>query len=368
MLKPIHRVTCSPALSACQQLMTTLAIWLTDPGTTPAGITQQNMQPPRFPSAIEADWLWSFLQRKKDEKTLLDRAKLVSSLSINEKKDLKDWINIVSQLVVQFQPSTPLVWPVKHPNIDDKAWKSFKFLMESFYKMGLRSESGLPYLADGTPVAQDGINYKKFVENFRNKHRLNIDPNASEVCVLCGGQLLQPEVDHWVAESAFPSLSVCADNLVVICRDCNSPSNKGIRPVHSNGCFDDWFHPYHRHTNGNMHLDYILQDMTVKCKPSQPVDQPRVTNLDNLLNLTSRWTRRFKEQYVRHQGVLRKREQKRIDKRKARHTQADIREYVEEWKEDLLPSEPHHEVHLLLSDALLEPSRLAAWATELSLL
>ena len=201
---------------------------------------------------------------------------------------------------------------------------------------------------------------------FRNQHLLNTNPGAREVCVLCGGPLGKPDVDHWIAKSAFPSLSVCADNLLPICGKCNSTSNKGESPVYNNGSFDEWFHPYHRHANGSLSLDYVLHDMKVECKANQPGDQQKVINLDGLLNLSSRWTRRFKEEYIRHQGVLRQREQRRIKNGGERQTQADIRNYVQVWKDDLLSSEPHHEVHSLLSDALLEPIRLKSWATELS--
>lgn len=368
MLKPIHRVTCSPALSACQQLMTTLAIWLTEPGTTPAGITQQNMQPPRFPSAIEADWLWGFFQKVESGTSLLTHAQLIAEISDAEKATLQTWLTIVSDLPKQFQPASPHNWPVARPGITSSAWSAFKRLMEAFYEKGFRS--GLPYRADGTPVASGGVNYKDFVETFRVRHRLSTTPYAREICVLCGGLLEDEdvEVDHWIAKSAFPLLSVCADNLLPICGKCNSSSNKGDKPVHNDGSFDDWFHPYHRHANSRLYLDYALMVMKVECKATQPVDLPKVKNIDALLNLSKRWTRQFKAEYAKHSDKLRREEQKRIKKGLNRQTIADIQKYVQDWKKLLLPSEPHHEVHSLLSDALLEPSRLAAWATELNLL
>ncbi len=363
MLKPIHRVICAPALSACQQLMTTFALWLTHPGISSVGITQQNMQPPRFPTAIEADWLWRFLQKKTDKKPLLDRANTIADLN-EGKATLRNWIETVSQLAMQFQPLPPVAWPIVRPDIEPTVWKAFKTLMEAFYEKGLRS--GLPYRADGTPVASGGVSYNNFVEMFRDQHRLNENPDAREVCVLCGGPLEEPEVDHWIAKGAFPLLSVCADNLLPICGKCNSTSNKGEKPVHSNGSFDDWFHPYRRHANGSLRLGYILKEMKVVCKANHPVNQQKVTNLDSLLNLSNRWTREFKAEYANHQDILRRREKKRIDNDTNRHTQADIDNYIQGWKNDLVPTKPHHEVHSLLSDALLEPSRLAAWATELS--
>jgi len=364
MLKPIHPVTCAPALSACQQLMTTLALWLTEPGTTSAGITQQNMQPPRFPTAIEADWLWRFLQRVESGTPLLIYAQSIAGLSPVEKAALHTWLTIVSDLPKQFQPDPSQGWLAARPGIAPAAWTAFKSLMEAFCEKGFRS--GLPYRADGTPVASGGVNYKDFVKAFRDQHRLDPNPEAREICVLCGGLLEDIEVDHWIAKSDFPLLSICADNLLPICHQCNSPSNKSQKPVHDNGCFDDWFHPYYRHAGGSLHLDYVLPDMKVECKANQPADQQKVINLDGLLNLSSRWTRRFKEEYAKHQRILIQREERRIRNGQNRYTQVEVQNYIQDWKDDLIPTEPHHEVHCLLSDALLEPSRLAAWATELS--
>ncbi|MBA3029325.1 MAG: hypothetical protein FP816_11025 [Desulfobacteraceae bacterium] len=97
-------------------------------------------------------------------------------------------------------------------------------------------------------------------------------------------------------------------------------------------------------------------------------DMPTATNLDHLLNLSSRWTREFKAEYAKHQRILIQTEERRISNGQNRYTQAEVQNYINDWKEDLISTEPHHEVHSLLSDALLEPSRLAAWATELNLL
>ena len=52
MLKPIHRVTCSPALAACQQLMRRFALWLCAPQVSGVSITQANLRS-SMGSAIE---------------------------------------------------------------------------------------------------------------------------------------------------------------------------------------------------------------------------------------------------------------------------------------------------------------------------
>ncbi|MXS83108.1 hypothetical protein [Nitrosomonas oligotropha] len=363
MLKPIHYVSCSPALAACQRLMQKFSLWLCEENVHVVDITPDNLKA-RMPSHIEAEWLWTFLQRIDAGQALLTHANEIASTPVNEKNALRSWILTVSRLADQFQPN-PIAWPATKPVVAETAWSAFKPLMMAFYEKGFRS--GLPYLFDGTPVAIGGINYANFVQAFREAHRQNPNPNAHEVCVLCGGLLGQtPEVDHWIAKSAFPLLSVCADNLLPICGECNSTANKGEKDVHSAGSFDDWFHPYFRSANGKFHLDYVLPELTVKCTAIETADQPKVDNLSQLLNLADRWTREFKAEYANQQDILRGRERCRVKKAQTRHTLADVQAYVQQWQADLLPSQPHHEVHQVLCSAMLEPARLAAWHSELA--
>lgn len=363
MLKPTHRVACSPALAACQRLMQRFALWLSDPATTAASITQQNLQP--LGSAIEADWLWNFLQRVDSGQSLLAHAQTLADMPAVEKTALQSWVQAVSTLAAQFQPA-PVAWSVAKPAITESAWKAFKTLMEAFYEKGLRS--GLPYQPDSKPVVTGGVNYASFVQAFRDAHRQNPDTNAREVCVLCGGPLGDtPHVDHWINKGAFPLLSVCEDNLQLICSTCNEAPNKGYKPVHTAGNFAEWFHPYLRPGCGALRLDYVLPELAVRCEAIQPLDQPKVDNLNRLLNLADHWTREFKAEYAKQQDVLRRRERRRILDGVARHSQPEIQAYVQQWQYDLLPSEPHHEVHQTLCKALLEPERLAAWQSELGL-
>ena len=363
MLKPISQPFCCGALNACLELQMHLLRWLCDPTTAAADVIQINLVPPRVPTQIEADWLWRFLYGRKQ--TRLGQAKIIAGMSVAEKIVLLGWSNSVVAVADQFLPAPP-AWPITLPAIPVPAWTAFKSLMEAFYERGLKS--GLPYLANGTPVAAGGVNYVSFVQAFRDAHRQNPDPNAREVCVLCGGPLgLTPEVDHWIAKSAFPVLSVCADNLLPICGECNSTVNKGEKNVHSVGNFADWFHPYLRPANGAVSLGYVLPALSVKCTSTLPVDQPKVDNLNRLLNLADRWTREFKAEYAKQQNVLRGRERRRVQQAQARHTLAEVLAYVQQWQGDLPPSEPYHEVHQVLCAAMLEPARLAAWHSELSL-
>ena len=52
----------------------------------------------------------------------------------------------------------------------------------------------------------------------------------------------------------------------------------------------------------------------------------------------------------------------------ARHSLAEIQQHVQQWAADLSPNEPHHEVHSVLSHALMHPARTQAWLAELALI
>jgi len=360
----MHRVPCSSALVACQHLMQRFALWLCAPGTTAVNLTFAGLQPPVMPTAIEAGWLWGFLQSKKDKRLLLERAQFVVAMPAAQKVALTAWVQAISALGTQFQ-AAPLPWPVKGPQSDPANWAAFRTLMEAFYDKGLHA--GLPYAEDGTPVAAGGVTYASFVDAFRVAHRLNPAPYARQVCVLCGGPLGDtPHVDHWIIKSAFPLLSMCADNLTLICSTCNEAPNKGDKPVHSAGSFADWFHPYLRPGNGVLQLGYDLHAAAVHCSAVTPADQPKASNLDGLLNLASRWTREFKAEYAKHQDVLRRSEGQRVRAGKARHTLQELGTYVQQWAGGLSPSEPHHEVHTTLGQAMIEPARMQAWLAELA--
>src|SRR5690606_33875077 len=94
MLKPIHRVVCSPALAACQQLMRRFALWLCDHQVSGVAVTQANLQA-NMGSAIEGDWLWLLLAGASGTKALLDKAKRIADLPPANKTELERWIQAV---------------------------------------------------------------------------------------------------------------------------------------------------------------------------------------------------------------------------------------------------------------------------------
>ena len=355
MLKPIHRVPCSPALAACQQLMRRLALWLCDPRVSGGSVTRANLQA-NMGSAIEGDWLWNLLAGTTGNKALLDRAKCIADLPPADKTGLQQWIQAVSAVAQHFGPTPPAALPVNLPNgwgRRGERWAAFKALMVAFYEEGLRD--GLPYAANGTPTTDAAlrVSYEQFVQEFRAMHRRDPHPEAREVCVLCGGPLVLPAVDHWLAKTAFPLLAVCADNLMPICGECNTAPQKGQKAVHTDGAFGDWYHPYLRHANGAIPPRYDDVTLRISVQSATSADADKVRNLDCLLNLGERWTREFKAEY--------RRLQREAQRRYIGDVQA-LQQRLMDYRRDLSAAEPHYEIHALLAEILLDPGRLQAFA------
>jgi hypothetical protein len=339
-----------------------LLAWLCNPATDPASLIRANVP---GPSSLEADWLWAFLGKQDGGRPLLARAEVLAVMNAADKTALLAWGNSVANVAAQFQPNPP-AWPAQAPAISSAAWRALKELMEAFYEKGLKG--GLPYTADGIAVATGGVNRADFVRAFQETHRQNPNPDVLEVCVLCGGPLgATPEVDHWIAKHAFPLLSVCADNLLPICGECNSTSNKGQRSVYGANGFADWFHPYLRPGAGAIQLGYRLPELVVTLSVADPADEPRARNLDDLLNLSERWTRTFKAEYNKQRDWLKRLEMKRLSNNQPRHSHEEIKAFVEDFRDGLPEYEPFYKVQQVLAQALLEPARLAALQTELGL-
>ncbi|MCP3142105.1 hypothetical protein [Pyxidicoccus xibeiensis] len=361
MLKPIHRVNCLPALAACQRLMQRFVLWLCDANVHGTDVTEANLRA-QMPSTIEGEWLCVLVavdQRSTTKtKKLLEDAKAIADLPAQEKQGLKQWVQAVANLSQHFTAAPPAALPIDAPNgwkKQGRQWTSFKALMVAFYEEGLRD--GLPYQSNGTPTADTTlrVTYKQFEREFRQAHRLDPHPDAREVCVLCGGELKLPAVDHWVGKAAFPLLAVCADNLLPICGECNEAPQKGQRPVHADGNFTDWFHPYHRHSSGALRLRYDEVAFAIRVDSNDPAHMLKVSNLDTLLNLGERWTREFKAEYRRVQ-----REVEKLRKKQPGLTLDEVRLRLTDYRDRLSDAEPNVDVHRIVAETVLTPARLSA--------
>lgn len=362
MLKPIRHSKWSPALAAGQKMMRTFALWLCDPRVKKTDIIQANLIK-ALGTPIEGQWLWAFLKHDVRRTPLLDRAGTVANLSHTEKRLLHTWILRTADVSNHFSltpNAQPL--PVGIPLQDKAGWAAFKTLMEAFYSPGLTVD-GLPYDAKGNVTSDPSIqvDYKRFKRDFLLEHKIDKNADAREACVICGAELCKSHIDHWISKAKFPLLSVCADNLIPMCDECNESPNKGSEDVHTGGSFSDWFHPYRRHPTGTFTLKLSTPEFGVELKSSDPADAQRLKNLDELFNLKLRWSKELRAEYRKVQRLLERRQKG----KPVALTLIEVYTAINEWAQDLSSAEPNHEVHKVLFDALTEPCRLVAWHAEL---
>jgi len=368
MLKRIQKADCAPALEACQNLMKKFSLWLCQSNISAPDITLQSLRPPTLNSDIEANWLWAFLHKEAKGVQLIDLAKIVANMSNHRKVELRAWVNSVTNLNAQFQ-SPPIILPVAPLNIGDRNWNAYKELMLLFYSKGLH-QAGLPYRPNGLPTARSSeyLNYKDFKSDFLSKNKLVARDDTPNICVLCGDSMSQIDVDHWIYEAAYPILSICANNLLPICSPCNKRPNKGTKDVHTNGDFSNWFHPYLRPGNSKFVLSYSIQPKSsVSMTPINIQDTERVINIDELLDLTKRWTTKFKSEYRDKQDELRRLKDLRARKGRPSLSQQDVQERLEEERDTMVPHKAHYELKQLICNTILEKARLDAWKEELGL-
>ncbi|WP_416199940.1 MAG: HNHc domain-containing protein [Pseudomonas shahriarae] len=366
MLRPIKKIDCAAALSATQKMIQRFALWLCDSGRSAAQVTEAEIKI-LMKTPEEAAWLWNFLSGEYERKTHLERARHLAALSNDQKTRLKEWINASTNVGVYFDLTpTGKQIPVGSPFTQDKAgkihWGNFKDLMEAFYLKGLNQ--GLAYLPDGSPTADKSkaLNYKTFRADFIKFHQLDEHEYARQVCVMCNGELRNASVDHWIPKADYPLLSVCADNLVPICGECNQSPNKGKKAVHTKGSFEDWFHPHLRHPDGTLTVVHRTSDFGVALTSTRPSDAIRVANLNALFNLEQRWTREFKGEYRKlHCAIL-----TRQRKKGSPLTLESLCQQLDDWAEGLNPNQPHYEVHQALAEALRDANRLIVWYADLN--
>jgi hypothetical protein len=330
-------------------------------------VTLANFQA-RMPTVIEGDWLWWLIAGSTGKKKSLDHAKSIASLPAVEKQRLEQWIQAVTNLARHFTaaPPPPPPLPVALPNgwgPRDPRWRAFWALMVAFYEEGLRE--GLPYQSNGTATndATLRVGYEHFTREFRQAHRLDQHPDAREVCVLCGGPLVLPAVDHWIGKGAFPLLAVCANNLLPICAECNEAPQKGQKPVHDHGSFADWFHPYLRPSSGTLQLNYDTSTCTINVSSNDPTDVPKVQNLDALLNLGQRWTREFKAEYRKVQRYIQVENRERHERGLPSMDAGELLHLLAKYRNEISDFEPNYEVHSVLGDMLLDLARQQALLT-----
>lgn len=366
MLRPIKKVEGSGALQATQNMICHFARWLCAPHVTSADLTENGLEALGMMQQ-EANWLWGYLQGEHKSVKHLERAKHLADLTAPQKKKLRKWIDDSTSIKLYFdlapsRNSLPLYSPFEGDPKEKTHWENLQHLMEGFYNKGLKG--GLAYRPDGSPAEdkKQALNYETFRANFIKHHRIDDHEFARDTCVICDGELRNPSIDHWIAKAEYPLLSVCADNLIPICGECNQSPNKGTSKVHTEGSFEDWFHPHLRHPDGTLRVEHFPLGFGVTLRSTCEQDARRVSNLNALFNLEKRWTREFKAEYRKLFNQILTRQ------RKSQHplTLESLCRQLAEWANGLNPTQPRYEVHKALAASLNDADRLLTWYSDLN--
>ncbi len=267
---------------------------------------------------INDNWLERFCNWSKDLKSIIERMKKVAKLLDDDKRILIAHYEKNLRYKEAFDntlPPPPATISCSR-ELSKKAASAYRDYFDMFYA---------PILYKGYPI-NDGVN---FTRNDYVKACQIANPEL-EVCPLCDGEKNGAELDHWLAKKHFPELNCHPQNLVEICSECNSSSNKGEKLALDKSetePFNNWFHPFLRPAAG--HFEIIIERGIITLISNDPVIQTRLNKLDGLINLSERWGKEYRTQFT---GIL-----QRIRGHRRRgdvYDNEELRKQIESWKID----------------------------------
>lgn len=285
MLHKIHQV-CADYFNWVKQLQNDLLT-----SVCIAGVTQDQVTPDWFAAQFPAyptEWLSKFCNRKdkisNPKQSLIKHLKNIASASPAQKQKIIEIFTNNQKIEQGFINDNGEGHQLrKITEIGDVTiQKAYRGLFSIFYD---------PEFYNGDPINNDiYFNRKSFLKQF-------FKDNEIGVCVLCDGDLGDPDVDHFYSKKEFPDLSLHIGNLVPICKSCNSRARKGEKaPLNFEEVnqFVNWYHPYYRIANNYCVQFELRGGLTFPILESEDeTEKIRLQNLNDLIGLKDRWRTRL---------------------------------------------------------------------------
>lgn len=322
MLHKINLPECTQHLDWIVQFQSDLLNALCDAHVSAIDVTVDWVKAQR--PDVAGDWLERFCGWSKKSASMLDRMKVVASLSDAEKQSIIAHHEVSVRYPEAFNGALPLP-PATRPlpaGLSESAVSAYRGFFEMFY-------APIFYRDKGYPIEDDELGEQFFhKDNYLSEYH-SANPDV-KVCPLCDGGMDGAELDHWLAKKYLPELNCHPQNLVEICSACNGRSNKGERLAFDEGSpepFNAWFHPFLRPAIGE--FDIERDGDRVKLVSDDPDGQAKLDNFGRIINLGTRWSNVWRTQVDRIQSKIRN------HARRGEALDEDLlKNKIQSWKDD----------------------------------
>ena len=238
----LHTISqpCVSDLNWVMQFQRDLITEVTKPTTYPSTVTIGWVVSLR--TDIAAGWLSDFCSRKDkvagSNRTMLELMKAIAGMSAAKKTRILGAFNNNTGFEVAFDPVNPQPHPLAPISAlnDQTAERTVRAFFVSFYDPNMYG--GYGYQIPRRPAIK--FDRDQYINTFKSTNR------TVGVCVLCDGDLGDPDLDHFYSKKVYPELACHPANLIPICKTCNSRARKGEKPPldeHAPDPMERWLHP-----------------------------------------------------------------------------------------------------------------------------
>ena len=239
---------------------------------------------------LDSEWVRKFCERKHTKRTQRERLQVIAAAPPEVRQALYDEFRRQNRSRVLFDAGGDFRDLSTLPNLDPSVANAVReFFIVSYARFSHNTRDNWPGYA--LPGARSLCN-REYKDAFRTRRPTSV------VCPYCDGEIGTPELDHYLAKTAFPLLSCSPRNLVPVCPSCNDAiTAKGDRLAITEGnprSMQDWLHPCFRPASEKVRIELNggPADSIPRLTSTDSIEQLRLVNHEDLMrSLSDRWTR-----------------------------------------------------------------------------